>query len=108
MYEERAKVRAKNSEVELEPIKTDLIVKEEALNHETSVESPERRQEVFQLQNLLKDASPAILESSVEQGVKLLEALKNPMLNKIGDTPDAKQWIAQIGKHLLLMCYRCC
>lgn len=108
MYEEIAKDRTKNSKIKLEPIKTDLIVKEEALNHENLVDSPERRQKAFSLQNLLKDASPGILESSVEQGVKLLEDLKKPMLNKIGDTPDAKQWIAQIGKFMLLICYRCC
>lgn len=37
-----------------------------------------------------------MLEASVEQGVKLLDQLKDPLLNKMGTSPDAEQWIQQI------------
>lgn len=87
------------------------MIKLEATAHETFVDSIEPEfpgQKSFQLQTILKDASPETLESSVEQGVKLLESLKKPMVNKIADTPDAKQWITQIGKCGFSICYRRC
>lgn len=37
-----------------------------------------------------------MLEASVEQGVKLLDQLKDPLLNKMETSPDAEQWIQQI------------
>ena len=57
----------------------------------------EQEQKTFQLQALLKDASPKMLEDSVEQGVKLLEKLKAPLVAKTANSPDAEQWILQIG-----------
>ena len=56
----------------------------------------EQKQKSFQLQTLLRDAGPEMLETSVEQGVKLLDQLKAPLLSKIGNSPDAEQWIQQI------------
>lgn len=106
-YEEIAKKKSRISEVKLEPIKTELMVKNEDLDSENFLNSTGpgyQKQHNFQLQELLKDASPEALESSVEQGVKLLERLKTPMVSKIDDTPDAKQWIDQIGKFRLLKC----
>ena len=56
----------------------------------------DQKQKSFQLQTLLKDAGPEMLETSVEQGVKLLDQLKAPLLSKMGNSPDAEQWIHQI------------
>ena len=56
------------------------------------------KQQFFQLHALLKDASPEMLEMGVEQGVKLLENLTTPMLDKVEDSPDAAQWVQQIGR----------
>lgn len=68
-------------------------VKEPAL---TSAELEEQQQKTFQLQTLLQNTSPKMLEDSVEQGVKLLDRLKAPLAAKIGNSPDAEQWIQQI------------
>lgn len=61
-----------------------------------AAELEEHRHTTFQLQTLLKDAGPNMLESSVEQGVKLLDQLKVPLLEKMEHSPDAEQWIQQI------------
>lgn len=50
------------------------------------------------LQGLLKNADPETLERSVEEGVALLDDLKVPLMEKMADSPDAEQWIQQIGK----------
>ena len=65
----------------------------------TPVEVDEH-QKTFQLQTLLEDATPQMLEASVEQGVKLLGRLKGVMLEKLQSDVDAEQWILQIGKWL--------
>lgn len=52
----------------------------------------------FQLQKFIADASLEILESSVTQGVKVLENLKGPLLDKLENSPDAAQWVQQIEK----------
>ena len=52
----------------------------------------------FQLQKFIADASLEILESSVGQGVKILEDLKRPLLDKLENSPDAAQWVQQIEK----------
>ena len=62
----------------------------------SAAEIEEQKQKSFQLQTLLKDAGPKMLETSVEQGVKLLDHLKAPLLNKMQNSPDAEQWIQQI------------
>ena len=59
-------------------------------------ELEEQKNKSFQLQTLLKDAGPGMLETSVEQGVKLLQQLKAPLLNKMENSPDAEQWLQQI------------
>ena len=51
----------------------------------------------FQLQSLLKDATPEQLEASVAQGLKLLVQLKVPMSDEATSGPDAAQWVQQIG-----------
>ena len=64
------------------------------------VEVDDEHQKTFQLQTLLKDATPQMLEASVEQGVKLLDRLKGVMVEKLQSTVDAEQWIQQVGKWL--------
>lgn len=64
----------------------------------SAAELEEQKHKSFQLQTLLKDAGPKMLETSVEQGVKLLDQLKAPLLNKMGNSPDAEQWIQQIDQ----------
>ena len=66
----------------------------------SSSEVDDQHQKTFQLQALLRDASPQMLEASVEQGVKLLDRLKGTMLEKLQNSVDAEQWIQQIGKWL--------
>lgn len=61
-------------------------------------ELDEQRQKSLNLQTLLKDAGPDMLEKSVEQGVECLKKLKAPLLNEIEHSPDAGQWIQQIDK----------
>lgn len=63
-----------------------------------SAELEEQRNKTFQLQTLLKNASPQMLEASVEQGVLLLDSLKVPLLDKMANSPDADQWIQQISE----------
>ena len=62
----------------------------------SAAELEEHTRTAFQLQTLLKDAGPKMLESSVEQGVSLLDQLKVPLLEKMENSPDAEQWIQQI------------
>lgn len=62
----------------------------------SAAELEEQKQKSFQLQKLLKDAEPGTLEIGVEEGVKHLEKLKAPLLDKMKDSPDAVQWIQQI------------
>ena len=66
----------------------------------TPVEVDDEHQKTFQLQTLLEDATPQMLEASVEQGVKLLDRLKGVMVEKLQSTVDAEQWIQQVGKWL--------
>ena len=47
------------------------------------------------LQTLAADKRPEILEKGVAEGLKLLEALKNPLLEE-GGGEDAAQWLQQI------------
>ena len=68
-----------------------------------SAETELPKQRFFQLQTLLKDAPPEMLEHGVEQGVKLLEDLRAPMLDKLEGSSDAAQWIQQIGKSSIHM-----
>lgn len=62
----------------------------------TSAELEEQKQKTFQLQTLLQNATPKMLEDSVQQGVKLLDKLKTPLAAKMANSPDAEQWIQQI------------
>ncbi|KAL8709618.1 MAG: hypothetical protein Q9220_005710 [cf. Caloplaca sp. 1 TL-2023] len=59
-------------------------------------EEPEEKRRVFQLQALLQDANPEILERGVQEGVRLLEGVKAPMVEKLAENADAQQWIKQI------------
>lgn len=78
-------------------------IKSESRNSSTRQTSPtssaeleDKKPKTFQLQTLLNDAGPQRLEASVEQGLKLLDQLKAPLLAKVENNPDAKQWIEQI------------
>ena len=62
----------------------------------SAAEVEEQKHKSFQLQTLLKDAGPKMLETSVEQGVRLLDQLKVPLLDKMENSPDGEQWIQQI------------
>ncbi|KAL6715664.1 hypothetical protein ACLMJK_006625 [Lecanora helva] len=62
----------------------------------TSGKLNEQKPRHFQLQALLKDAGPQMLEASVEQGVDILDQLKAPLTDRMKDNPDAEQWIKQI------------
>ncbi|KAL8716632.1 MAG: hypothetical protein Q9225_006051, partial [Loekoesia sp. 1 TL-2023] len=53
-------------------------------------------QKHFQLSAMLKDATPQILEASVEASVKLLDALRAPLADKMANSQDAEHWIQQI------------
>ena len=65
----------------------------------TAEELKEQKEQSFQLQLLLKDASPETLETSVEQGVKILDRIKAPLMGEgVLNSPDAEQWVQQIGK----------
>ena len=56
-----------------------------------------QRERIFQPTELLRDATPESLESSVTEGLNLLETLKQLMLNQQPETSDTAQWIQQIG-----------
>lgn len=71
----------------------------------SAAELSEQRPKSFQLQTLLEGASPQILESSVEQGLELLDQLKAPLVARAENTPDAEQWIQQIGKASSYGCF---
>lgn len=53
-------------------------------------------QQYFQLSAMLKDATPQLLESSVEASVKLLDTLRAPLADKLAGSPDAEHWIQAI------------
>ena len=53
----------------------------------------DQQPKTFQLQNLIADASLDVLESSVERGVKFLDDLKDPLLERVESSPDAAQWV---------------
>ncbi|KAL8795726.1 MAG: hypothetical protein Q9195_001777 [Heterodermia aff. obscurata] len=63
----------------------------------TVEELREQKEQSFQLQVLLKDASPETLETSVEQGVKILDRIKAPLISEgVVNSPDAQQWLQHI------------
>ena len=62
----------------------------------TSAELEEHNEKGFQLPNLVKDATPQVLESAVEASVGLLNELKAPLVERMAGSPDAEQWIQQI------------
>ena len=60
--------------------------------------STEKAPRSFQLQSFVEGASLEVLEASVETGVKFLESLKGPLLNKVDVSPDAAQWVQQVER----------
>ena len=52
----------------------------------------------FHLQNIIADASLDVLEASVERGVKFLDDLKFPLVERLESSPDAAQWVQQIER----------
>lgn len=103
-YEEEARQDEASHAIKLEPIKAELTVKDllpiDQLTTDTS-ETQDVPKETFQLQKLLTEATPELLETSVEEGVRLLENLKSQMLTDSAASTDATQWIQQIGTHNL-------
>ena len=101
-YENAAKQGSASRDFKLEPIKAELNVKDllpvDQIGTETS-ENEDNRRETFQLQKLLIDATPDLLERSVEEGVRLLDNLKGQMLTDSAASTDATQWIQQIGTY---------
>lgn len=99
-YEDAAKRDSAGLDVKLEPIKAELNVKDllpvDQFTTDTS-ESQDIPRETFQLQKLLTEATPELLETSVEEGVRLLDNLKGQMLTDGAASTDATQWIQQIG-----------
>ncbi|MCJ1284331.1 hypothetical protein MMC26_003662 [Xylographa opegraphella] len=65
---------------------------------ESTSQTEDQQAKTFQLQNLIADASLDVLEKSVERGVKFLDDLKGPLLEKVESSEDAKQWVQQIDK----------
>ena len=61
-------------------------------------QNDDQQTRTFQLQNLIADASLDVLESSVERGVRFLDDLKGPLLEKVESSPDAAQWVQQIDR----------
>lgn len=94
--------RMQNLEVAVKPEeKHDSSLEEQHSIDETpmySAEVPTHTQQSFQLQRMLIDAPLYILERGVDQGVRLLEDFEAAMLDKVEGSPDAAQWIQQIGK----------
>lgn len=66
----------------------------QSANPATGIE--DQGQKHFQLSTMLKNATPEILEASVEASVKLLDALRTPLSEKMANSPDAHHWIQQI------------
>ncbi|KAL8998150.1 MAG: hypothetical protein Q9188_006160 [Gyalolechia gomerana] len=66
----------------------------QSANPATGIE--DQGQKHFQLSTMLKDATPETLEASVEASVKLLDALRTPLSEKMANSPDADHWIQQI------------
>lgn len=63
-----------------------------------TAEGGQKEAQTIQLQKLIHDASPDVLEKGVEEGVKLLDQLRIPMLPLQTDNPDAQEWLRQIGQ----------
>lgn len=98
-FEDAAKRPAGTQSVKFEPIKAELELKDVLPVSNVDGVSPQPETHSFQLQTILKDATPERLESSVDKGVKLLDQLKDQMRDKVEDTVDAGQWIEQIGMY---------
>ncbi|KAI4191591.1 MAG: hypothetical protein LQ348_003488 [Seirophora lacunosa] len=63
---------------------------------ESIAEVDDQGQKHFQLSSMLKDASPQLLESSVDASVQLLDTLRAPLADKMVNSPDAEHWIQAI------------
>ena len=61
-----------------------------------ATELQRQQQNHLQLSSLVKDAKPQELENVVEEGIKLLDDLRAPLLEQMAGTPDSDQWIQQI------------
>ena len=96
-YEDAARSLTGTQVVKFEPIKAKLELHDILpVSQMDEFPSPPEAKS-FQLQTILKDASPERLECSVEKGVKLLDQLEDQMRDRVADTVDAGQWIEQIG-----------
>ena len=96
-YEDAARNLTGTQDVKFEPIKAELELHDILPVGQMDEFSSPPEVQSFQLQTILKDASPEQLEGSVEKGVELLDQLKDQMRDKVADAVDAGQWIEQIG-----------
>ena len=62
----------------------------------SSTKIGEQQPKHFQLSAMLKDATPQVLEASVEASIELLNTLRAPLTDKMANSPDAEQWVQQI------------
>ena len=88
-----------NWKIEPAVLKSEVTLEDGRSTDEVPIYSAEAEmptQQFFQLHALLRDAPPDMLERGVEQGVKLLEDLRTPLVGKVESSPDAAQWIQQI------------
>ena len=58
----------------------------------------DEKPKVFQLQEVVANASLEVLESTVEKATEWLNILKKPMLDKVQSSPEASQWLQQIER----------
>lgn len=85
----------KKPNVKFEPIKANLKMKDILPVGDPGQDSQQNMD--FQLQSLLKDATPEQLEASVAQGLKLLDQLKAPLSGEATGGSETSQWVQQIG-----------
>lgn len=97
-YDDAARLNGTQA-VKFEPIKAELDVKDVLPVSQIDDLPLQPEAQSFQLQSILKDATPERLEGGVEQGVKLLNQLEALMQDKSAGTADACTWMGQIGTY---------
>ncbi|MCJ1384792.1 hypothetical protein MMC17_007910 [Xylographa soralifera] len=94
-----AEVASRSEQVQDDDVMSEIDFRDQFTTEAEPTSQTEIQQpKTFQLQNLIADASLDVLESSVEGGVKFLDDLKGPLLEKVESSPDAAQWVQQIDK----------
>ncbi|MCJ1400989.1 hypothetical protein MMC11_004200 [Xylographa trunciseda] len=92
-------VPSNSEQVQEDDVTSEIDFKDQfATEADPASQTGDQQPKTFQLQNLIADANLDVLERSVERGVKFLDDLKGPLLDKIESSPDAAQWVQQIDK----------